>query len=266
MNYRDPFPAGDPLDRTLTKAFGSRHVPTMSAPSLIDVRHRARRRQQRRTAGLVGAITLVGAGGVGAYAIRHDDGRAALSPGDADANGAPSTTIACLTVATTVPALPTVSTVSGPGVYTVQQGDTPEKIATMFGLSVDDLAAANDDLPNQLHAGGTLIIPSVEAVSSTLPPVSGGCGPDVQWTWHCTGELGTDEFGRQVFESCEQVEPALTTIPGLPVGTTTTFPPQLATSTIAIPPETTTVHSVNGNTDATSTTNVVYESTTTAQG
>ena len=110
MNERDPFPTGDPLDRTLTQAFGSRHVPPMSSPSLMDVRHRARRRQQRRTAGLVGAITLVGAGGVGAYALRHDDGRVALSPGDADANGAPpSTTVACLTSRpTTIPVQPTV--------------------------------------------------------------------------------------------------------------------------------------------------------------
>lgn len=232
MNEREPFhpgDPGDPLDRTLTQAFGSRRVPIMpSSPGMNDVRHRARRRQQRRTAGLVGAITLVGAGGVGAYAVRHDDGRVALSPGDADANGAPVTTIACLPIGTsTVPVLPTASTIS-------------------------------------------IVEPTVLPTGTIAPPALDPCAPG-GWTWHCTGELGMDEFGRQIFESCEQVEGAgtvvvPTTVPSQFVGTTTTFLPQFATSTVAIPPETTTIISVNGNVDATSTTNVVYESTTTSLG
>lgn len=258
MNDRDPFSAGDPgdpLDRTLSRAFGSRHVPPMSQPSMIDVRHRARRRQQRRTAGLVGAITLVGAGGVGAYAMRHDDPRTTLSPGDADASGAPSTTVACSPFATTtIPVQPTVSTIA---------------IVEPTVLPSTDAVTVS-----------TVTFMPLVSTTVALPPFD-PCAPG-GWTWHCTGELGTDEFGRQIFESCEQVEPTVTnvgepvptTVPGQPVGTTTTSPSQFATSTIAIPPDTTTVISVNGNVDATSTTQVErtitpgvgIESTTTSLG
>ena len=161
MNDHDPLA---PIDRTLSSAFGSRHVPPMSAPSMIDVRHRARRRQQRRTAALVGAVTLVGAGGVGAYALRHDDARTALTPGDAIDNGAPATTIACVMSTSTVPPLPTVSTVSGPGVYEVKEGDTPMLVAQKFAVTVDELNAANADLVgyDAFTVGLAITIPSVE--------------------------------------------------------------------------------------------------------
>ncbi len=291
MNDRDPF---DPIDRTLSSAFGSRHVPAMpSASGMSDVRHRARRRQQRRTAALVGAVTLVGAGGVGAYALRHDDGRAALTPGDAVDNGAPATTIACFTIATTVPPLPTVSTVSGLAIYEVKDGDTPMLVAQKFDLTVDALNAANADLVgyDAFNVGLTITIPAADPLlqgTTTLPPLPGVCGPDVGWTWHCTGELGMDEFGRQIFESCEQVEPGLTTVPGevvpasttpgQPVGTTTTmYPGECPPGSYCLPPPgltvppTTVPTSVNGNVgepSATSTTSTIaiYESTTTSLG
>jgi hypothetical protein len=252
MNDRDPFHAGDPLDRTLTQAFGSRHVPTMSGPSLIDVRHRARRRQQRRTAGLVGAITLVGAGGVGAYAIRHDDGRAALSPGDFEGVGGPSTTVACFAISTTVPVQPTVST--------VLENVEPTVLPTTNAVTVSTVTF--------------MPLVSTTVVSPAFDP----CAPG-GWTWHCTGELGTDEFGRHIFESCEQVEPAPTNVgepvpttsPVQPVGTTTTMafyecPPNASCVApgYTVPP--TTPNSVDGKIDATSTTDVVYESTTTSLG
>ena len=287
MNERDPF---DPIDRTLSSAFGSRHVPPTSQPSLIDVRHRARRRQQRRTASLVAAIVLVGASGVGVYALRHDGGRAALSPGDFE-GGAPATTIACVMSTSTVPPLPTVSTVSGPGIYEVKDGDTPAIVAQKFAVTVEELDAANAGLDgyDAFYVGLAITIPVAEPIlqgTTTLPPQPGNCGPDTQWTWHCTGDLGVDEFGRQVFESCEQVEPGLTTIPGevvpttypgQPIGTTTTMayyecPPNASCVApgYTVPP-TTTPTSVNGSTgepSATSTTSTIaiYESTTTSRG
>jgi LysM repeat protein len=264
MNDRDPFTdQSDPIDRTLSS--------------------------------MVAAIVLVGASGVGVYALRHDGGRAALSPGDAVDNGAPATTVACFTISTTVPpsvvllpGLPTASTVSGPGIYRVEQGDTTAGVAEKFAITVDELDAANAGLPgyDAFIVGLDITIPVAQPISgatSTLPPFAGGCGPDVQWTWHCTGDLGVDEFGRQVFQSCEQVEPGITTIPGevvpttypgQPIGTTTTMvyyecPPNASCvppGLTVLPPETTTVVSVNGNTDATTTTNVVYDTTTTSLG
>jgi hypothetical protein len=95
-----------------------------------------------------------------------------------------------------------------------------------------------------------------------------------------------DEFGRQIFESCEQVEPGITTIPGeitattypgQPIGTTTTmYPGDCPPGSYCLPPgltvpPTTTPTSVNGNVgepSATSTTSTIaiYESTTTSLG
>ncbi len=277
MNDRDPFPGadptGDPIDRTLSQAFRSRPTPSMSQPSLIDVRHRARRRQQRRSAGLVGAVVLVGAGGVGAYALRHDggSGRTALTPGD-DASGAPATTVACypdVAAASTAPVILSMSTISGPGTYRLQEGDIPATVAQKFDLTVDELNAANADLPGYaaFYVGLAIVIPApVSAPTTAFPPLSGGCGPDVQWTWHCTGELGLDEFGRQVFQSCEQVEPGVATIPADVVPTTssgdsadfstTTVTFLVDTTSVGIPAGTTTTIepttvSINGNASTT---------------
>ena len=138
--------------------------------------------------------------------------------------------------------------------------------------------------------GLAITIPSVEPTAqgstTSLPPFD-PCAPG-GWTWHCTGELGMDEFGRQIFESCEQVEPGLTTIPGelvpasttpgQPIGTTTTmYPGECPPGSYCLPPPgltvppTTTPTSVNGNVgepSATSTTSTIaiLESTTTTQG
>jgi hypothetical protein len=91
------------------------------------------------------------------------------------------------------------------------------------------------------------------------------CGQGSGWTWHCTDPTGTDEFGRQVFLSCEQ-EP--------PVQFATTAPP----STPAFPDSTvqvfdntpTTVFNTIPPFDSTSTTSTVTivesPSTTTSLG
>lgn len=278
MNDRDPFsgvdPTGDPIDRTLSQAFRSRPTPSMSQPSLIDVRHRARRRQQRRSAGLVGAIVLVGAGGVGAYALRNDgdSGRAALTPGD-DASGSPVTTVECTffpdSNVTTVPAILTSSTVSGPGAYTVQDGDTPALVAQKFNVTVDELNTANAGLPgyDAFYVGLVITIPGgmtvqfmpgVAPTTTGLYSVPGPCS-GTGGTWHCSGELGVDEFGRPMFQSCEYNDPSVvpTTVPGsLPGFSTTTITVPVETTTVGNPAGTTTTLepttvSVNGNASTT---------------
>ena len=95
MNDRDPF---DPIDRMLDDTFRTRPAPPLARPSLTDVHHRARRRQQRRTAGMVGALAVVGMGGAVALATR-DDARTQLTPAADDLGTA--TTIGCPSVATT---------------------------------------------------------------------------------------------------------------------------------------------------------------------
>jgi LysM repeat protein len=60
------------------------------------------------------------------------------------------------------------------GTYTVASGDNPSSIAAQFGISVDELMAANGITdPTLLHAGQKLIIPGAQQVlSDTATPRS----------------------------------------------------------------------------------------------
>jgi LysM repeat protein len=64
-------------------------------------------------------------------------------------------------------------TPSGPFIYTVQEGDTLTAIAQTYGVSVEDIVAANNLAdPNALQIGQTLIIPNVTPPTPTPgPPV-----------------------------------------------------------------------------------------------
>jgi LysM repeat protein len=54
---------------------------------------------------------------------------------------------------------------SAGGKYTVKSGDNPSSIAAQFGISVDDLMAANGITdPTLLHAGQELVIPGAQQV------------------------------------------------------------------------------------------------------
>jgi LysM repeat protein len=62
----------------------------------------------------------------------------------------------------------------GPLLYTVQEGDTLGFIAQTYGVSVEDLMAANEiGDPHLLHPGQTLIIPVAPppAATADVPPV-----------------------------------------------------------------------------------------------
>jgi hypothetical protein len=252
----------DPIDRMLDEAFHSRPVPLDVRPSMTDVQRRARRRHQRRTGATLTAVALVGVGGAVAFAVR-DNGRDQLTAGEGDL-GTP-TTIACdgsLVLATTMPAptLPPDATTTLPpiGMYVILEGDTLLGVAEKFGVTVEQLELWNADRPEfAAFAVGTAIVVGgttewMPLTPTTVPGWYDPCAPG-GWTWHCTGEMGTDEFGRAVFESCEQVND------GSFVTTTILLP----TSTV-LEPEVTT--SVNGNVDQTTTTSVVYDTTTSIGG
>jgi LysM repeat protein len=70
-------------------------------------------------------------------------------------------------------------TPSGPFVYTVQEGDTLTAIAQTYGVSVEEIVAANNLAdPNALQIGQTLIIPNVTPPTPTpSPPVEVSPGP-----------------------------------------------------------------------------------------
>lgn len=258
----------DPIDRMLDEAFRSRSVPLDVRPSVTDVHRRARRRHQRRTGATLTAVALVGVGGAVAFAVRSD-GRDQLTAGEGDL-GSP-TTVRCdssLVVATTVPGatLPPVdpagtTTTMPMNMYAIMEGDTPASVADMFGVTVEELQLWNANRPEfeSFIVGGLIVVGgTVTWMPEVTPTTTYGwsqydpCAPD-GWTWHCTGEMGTDEFGRAVFESCEQVND------GSFVTTTILLP----TSTV-LEPEVTT--SVNGNVDQTTTTSVVYDTTSSIGG
>ena len=251
----------DPIDRMLDEAFRSRPAPLDVRPSMTDVHRRARRRHQRRTGATLTAAALVGVGGAVAFAVRSD-GRDQLTAGEGDLGA--TTTVLCdnsLGVASTVPAatLPPfdpagTSTTMPVNMYTIMEGDTPASVADMFGVTVEALQLWNANRPEfeSFIVGGVIVVgatvtwmPEVTPTTTYAWPAHYPCAPG-GWTWHCTGEMGSDEFGRAVFESCEQVSDGSFA--------TTTVPVYTGPATTVLEPEVTT--SVNGNVDQTTTTSI----------
>ena len=68
---------------------------------------------------------------------------------------------------TEAPAAPTATPAQGATTYTVQAGDIPVTIAQKFGITVEELLAANPGLdPRNMHVGDVINIPA--------PPPAGG--------------------------------------------------------------------------------------------
>jgi LysM repeat protein len=88
------------------------------------------------------------------------------APTEAAATPAPAQPTAIAATATesppteTPPPAATATAVSVGQTYTVVQGDIPETIAKQFGITVDELLAANPGVsPTSLHIGDVLVIP-----------------------------------------------------------------------------------------------------------
>lgn len=233
-----PRPDGyDPIDQALTDAFAS--VRAGGRPSLSDVHRRARRHQRRRTTAMVGALAVMGAGGVAALATRGTPAATDVPAGDDGQQNSATTTTQyfewCIEsdVTTTIPV----------GTYVLQDGDTPLSVAAKFGVSLESLAAANSGDPayEAFVEGKEIFIPA-GGQPVRCPQPSG--------SYRCIGEgtLGGD--GYIYYDYCELVLPETgptTTIMWDPSMTTTTGP----TGTYVV--ESTTP----GLPVATSTTNVV---------
>ena len=122
------------IDQLLNSALGSVQIDSGARPHLADVRHRARRMHRRRTAGVVGAFAVLGAAGVGAQALRHDN-HANLQPGDGLGGAVSGSALPpsdCYNVAPGSVPVPTVSTII---LDTFVVGDTiaiPESPTTSY--------------------------------------------------------------------------------------------------------------------------------------
>jgi LysM repeat protein len=82
---------------------------------------------------------------------------------------APEQTPAPTASATPVPEAPP-SAPTQPGTYIVQPGDTLFKIAVRYGLTVQQLAAANNIYnPSFIYTGQTLVIPGADSTTSPAP-------------------------------------------------------------------------------------------------
>lgn len=243
MNDNAPF---DPLDRTLSDAFARVRVDTSARPSMHDVRARARRRHHRRTGATLGAMAVIGAGGAVAFAAR-DDGEVTLRGGDADLGTA--TTVPCVAVPTTV-LLPTATTI-GLLEYTVQEGDTPAGVAAAYGITVEQLDAANTGLADyaSFAVGLAITVPTPNfpvpiGTTTTVDPRVAAADPcGVPSTWHCTGPLGTDEVGRAVFEYCEPSGAAGAATPTI-APEPTSAPPPFTGLPSTLPPTTSPVDAI----------------------
>ena len=180
---------GNDLDRLLQDAFESRPRGGGSSPSMIDVRHRARRHQRRRVGSVVGATAMLGVSGVAVLASR----------------GGPESGIAG-DEATTTWAMTTGGNMCGytPVDVTVTTIEVLEPTTTITWLDTT--------LPSE--AGST----TPPYPTTTLYP--SGCTPSGQY--RCIGNTGMDDQGFSYFEYCEPVTPGDSTFP---YPTTTTFEP-----------------------------------------
>lgn len=153
----------DEMDRLLHEAFVSRpHAG--GSPSLVDVRHRARRHQRRRVGGALGATAVLGVSGVAVLAARGGP-ETGIAGDDASSTTPMSVDEACMRFAP-----PT----------TVEYFEAPTTTITWMGTT----------LPSEAT--------STTVQDSTSPS---GCVPTGQF--RCIGNNGTDEKGYTLFEWCE---------------------------------------------------------------
>ncbi|MCA0453096.1 MAG: LysM peptidoglycan-binding domain-containing protein [Chloroflexi bacterium] len=99
------------------------------------------------------------------------------------------------TMVASVPDAPIENTESAPFLYTVQGGDTLFRIATRFGLTVNDLARANNvSDPTLIYSGQQLIIPGLKAPELALDLPSAIVNFQVEPLIFVEGETGRFRF------------------------------------------------------------------------
>lgn len=194
------------LDRMLQGAFETRPRGGGSSPSMVDVRHRARRHQRRRVGSVVGATAMLGVSGVAVLASRG-------GPESGIAGDEPTTTM--LTAA--VPMCGSTS-VGEPATTTVEPTTTITWLDTTLPLTQPTTTPA-------MYPQTTLY---AEA-----------CIPSGQF--RCIGNTGMDDQGYTYFEWCESTGFTTATYPSATMPDYTTY--EVLDTTTTFPPFTTTTES-----------------------
>ena len=159
------------MDRLLQGAFESRPRGGGSSPSMVDVRHRARRHQRRRVGGVVGATAMLGVSGVAVLASRGSS--------ETGIAGDEATSTWAMTEA-------------GPMCGYTEVAPTTETTIT-FENSFENASSTLDLVATTFPS---------EATTTTLSN-SSGCTPSGQF--RCLGNNGMDDQGYTYFEYCEPV-------------------------------------------------------------
>ena len=110
---------------------------------------------------------LAGAVAIAALALFMLPALLGIGGGGPNASPSPSTPIATATPEPTIPPAPT------PQVYVIKQGDTLSKVAKRFGITLDELLAANKDTiknPDKIAIGDEIIIPVPTSVEEPSAP------------------------------------------------------------------------------------------------
>ncbi len=251
------------INRELEAAFAER-PSTLSRPSLGDVQRRARRHQRQRSAGILSACALVGVGGVAVLATRSPSNTTTVGEG----LDPTESTVCFSNPPTSLPAATTTSlgiSAYGTAHYVVQAGDNPTSIANTYGITLQELNAANAETPGyDLFAVGLIIAiplryPFIDTTVpfNTLPPYTGPAttttvGLISDPTTYTTIELpsNTDSQGTS------------TTLPGITVLGATTTTDFAGPPTTFIVNDTTDCFSASESTTTTPATTTSVDSTT----
>ena len=191
------------IDRELNDAFAQR-PSTLSRPSLRDVKHRARRHQRQRSAGVLSACAVVAVGGAAVLATRSPANHVSVGGGAGDATTIPG----CYN--TTEPPVSTIGFAS-----TIEVFDSSNPPSTTFNtLPFPPYTGPATTLPPISEPTAYTTIPDpLSTVVAFLAPSVDPCSPRTPNRYRCAGDPVQGGDGWWYFDYCEASGATNTTYP-----------------------------------------------------
>ena len=229
-------PIDDGIDRRITEAL-HRQAQTQQIvpPGVMDVRRRVARR--RRRLATTGAVAVLAPAVIGLVSLAQREPATTPIGAGVGVGESPSTTT--LMPSTSVPWTTTsapMTVFENETLYTVQEGDYPSTVASMFGVPYEDFMALNGFVLDEVgflpewKVGLVVRIPAGAVVPPTTPStpsvISGG--------YRCAGFQGSDGV-YEYYVSCEPNDETVLTVFTTPPATTSTVlgPPPAVVETTA---------------------------------